>query len=807
MSKKKHKKQDKDKTKDLTTTLLKLSDKELQENAGLFLERGQYKKAIENYKIIISKRGPSAKILNKLFIAYQGRIKEFAEKGMQKEAIELWEYIDKTYSQQLDVSLYIDQLLLIKDYHKAVKIFFQDRGKIKAPEEIQRIESALALLVLARKEEIISFIPQNSLIIRQRSLIEEGLQAIYEGMEEKVGEFIQPIGLHSPYKDWKVFLRGLVAFYRHQDQEAYQIFNRLPKDSPLTNVASFLNFVLNLASERQDIIGYYSAFKSNEVSFLREIIGSSVELLTIIKILSSQANQLGNNREVTNTLKKLAVYLPAEEDQRYLRDTSSVVLVTSSTKTFARNYESLWGKALDPFEENRLLAVISEKNKNLKEANKYWEICLNYLKGKKTRDIFTNLKELNIAIALILRRLADNTKKLGMSEEDFWAMNFFDFMSGRNRGEEKKYVTYLTESLKYDPADEQTYQKLINFYRKTGEEKEAIKWLEGLLKVFPDHVATLLEVATIAFRRKAIQKSLSFLDKALKYDPLNVKARHLKVSIHIYSAFQRFQQKKFKLVEKDFEDAQALLISKTDTNKFQITRGLAEIAMGEKEKGYAFIDEAVQIANNSFDAYFQVLIESSIWGIAEELVTPYLKVFEERLNGDPQVLEIKRLMNLALSYFQSEGLPIQFNTRKKMRYIKPYLERAVNLLQFSEGEILEICNYLAIVRLYPLLVHYAREGRKKYGENCRLRFYAFVGRSKGLPLSYVPELGDLYGEVMDECEEVRDEKTFNELAKFEDGCHPLYSRKPSDKDGVDEVSPRIRLSNNNQDTDKQLSFF
>ena len=280
------------------------------------------------------------------------------------------------------------------------------------------------------------------------------------------------------------------------------------------------------------------------------------------------------------------------------------------------------------------------------------------------------------------------------------------------------------------PEDAQTYEQIIGYYRQRGDEKKVAQWLEKFLQVFPGQIDALLESAHVAFKKDAMQKALRFLDTALQHDPLNENARNMKMNIHIISALKRIKQGKFALVRKDFELARSLLTEKLKTGRLQITWGMAEIAMDDKERGHSLIKEGIQMGKDSTRAYFQIPIDASLWGVSEREIAPYKKIFEKKLLQKPSAEEVRQLVRLALSYFQA-GLEILPETRKKMGTIAPIMEKAIRQCQFSEDDMLEICHYLAIVQLYPLLVRYAREGKKLYSQNLRFRFYALIGRAQG----------------------------------------------------------------------------
>src|SRR5262249_2555495 len=57
--------------------------------------------------------------------------------------------------------------------------------------------------------------------------IVQAFQQLESGQDDKARETLGLIGLRSPYAEWKVFLRGLQAYYQNDDQRALDDWQRL----------------------------------------------------------------------------------------------------------------------------------------------------------------------------------------------------------------------------------------------------------------------------------------------------------------------------------------------------------------------------------------------------------------------------------------------------------------------------------------------------------------------------------------------------------------------------------------------------
>ncbi|MEW6378063.1 MAG: hypothetical protein AB1611_00495 [bacterium] len=785
MSKKKQAKQAaKSKKKTQHPDLAAIPREELYKNAQLFLERGQYKKAIENYKTILSQPGDHGDALDKLVQAYQGRMKELGDKGMHREAIELWEHVAKSYGREMDLPFYLEQLFQSGEYPKASQVLYRNQEKIRDTKWFQKQESTLALLALAEVPGILASVPPDSPLVQHKHLVQEALRVLAEGQEERVAEILQPIGLRSPYRDWKVLLKGLTAFYQRQDQEAQGIFNRISvEDSPIAGVIPLFNLAMQ-PDEGNHKKAQSISLQPEEISFLKEMLGNRAEVLSLLRSLK-QASQSDSGPAMARILRKLADYLPADEDRELLRQSSMGILARSSTvKGFAKSYQALWGVEPDPFERCRLSAIMHERKNGWAQANRSWQECLDVIKNDEAASHFPTEEEKNLALAQILRRMAEHTTKM-FNPDDMFFRALFGFGPEDKPGPKEPFIKYLTESLEYDPQDIQTYQQVIDYYRQRGRKKEVTEWLEKFIQVFPGQIDALIELAIDAFNRKAMQKALRFLDAALQHDPLNEKARDLKIMIHIISAHQRIWKKKFALARKDFGYAQTLLTSKTNNGRLQVTWGMAEIIMADKTRGHSLIREGIQLGRDGVGIYFHIFIEANLWGIPDSEIAPYKEVLDRKLRQEPTAEEIRQLIHLGLAYFRS-GIKVQPDTRKRIGIVGPFVEKAIHKIQSTESELLEICHFLAMVRLYPLLVHYAREAEKRFSQNLRFRFYALVGRSQGkIPMLWSMDLYEQLANLEEKFREAADLKMSKEVSEFIDGIHPLYSPTHAERVAAD----------------------
>src|SRR5262249_17413088 len=67
------------------------------------------------------------------------------------------------------------------------------------------------------------------------------------GQDEQARADLQAVGLQSPFLEWKVFLRGLLAYYQNDDARALENWQRLSPDRLPARLAAPLRFTIDAA--------------------------------------------------------------------------------------------------------------------------------------------------------------------------------------------------------------------------------------------------------------------------------------------------------------------------------------------------------------------------------------------------------------------------------------------------------------------------------------------------------------------------------------------------------------------------------
>ncbi len=332
-------------------------------------------------------------------------------------------------------------------------------------------------------------------------------------------------------------------------------------------------------------------------------------------------------------------------------------------------YEREFG-SLSSFEKNRILALSSEQD----EADKYWRKCIKYLKQEQNNEL---------KIAFIYRHLVE----LAHNKENI--------------------ISDLEASLLYDPADKNTYLKLAKWYEHKGELKSYHKWVDTALKHLPKDPDILLLGMASATRKKAFKKAVKYAQTLLKIDPINAKARDCAVASHISHAHKLIKTKKYTLASKELEKVnkpndivqinQALLALHTSDNQATAIKMLLE--------------------KDGICDRFRVIVESK---------RQFLDLKLSKANITPTKNNALKLLNIINAYLAEKVDCLS----ESVEEIKATIIKMAKL-DFSQNEMLSLCECFKNLANYNLLTKFATEANKRWLNHPAFMFYQVYGEIHG----------------------------------------------------------------------------
>ncbi|HLC16234.1 MAG TPA: hypothetical protein VJL89_08410, partial [Thermodesulfovibrionia bacterium] len=561
-----------------------------------YLEKGYFKEAIHSFKELL-KREDRQQWRDLLIQAYTERAKELLQKDMPNEAFVIVQQIESINKGEKNIPLYIGVLLGAGQYKEAASYFLDHQNG-------SSLESIFGSLVLTGNKDVIGAIPKSHPLSLHRHIVLEAIEALSQGNDELCKDLLNKISFRSPYRDWRFFLRGLMAYYNGSGEEAVEYFNKTSQDIVLKSLltGSILQQIAKVDKK-------LSSINQKDMFFLISLHGLDTKAFHVFEQLKAlfHKEQFGS---VFPLLKNNAHFF---DKHICLHLCKSLLIKDLRQKP---QYEAAYGM-LTPFERLRITALFHEHKQDYHEANRHWRQCMNTI----FEDVNKSENEKNLAVSLIFKRMADNKKHDRPSshyELDDWKTSILE---------------YLESSVKFDPYDRISYDEIIHYYAYTDRKKEAQTWIDTLVERFPEDIPALFMSSDSALDRKAYKKAIGFLDRILQIDPVNKDAKAKKVFIHITKARKNIDEKKFHLARKEFEAAAEC--SKKNTDEYGgvlIKWGCMELLTENTRKGDALVHEGLTLTGQGLRALYFIVVESKRMGLASSVYKKYTRLFEEQLN-------------------------------------------------------------------------------------------------------------------------------------------------------------------------------
>ena len=196
------------------------------------------------------------------------------------------------------------------------------------------------------------------------------LQAFGEieaGQDDQAKTTLQGIGLRSPFLEWKVFLRGLQAYYQQEDARAVENWQRLDADRLPARLAAPFRFQIDAAFRAAQPPATQAQLRKQADHL------SSNVLLTHLRQLRTT---MGNKLALSTAFRQLDTILPQmrEAAPHMVPRLASCFYwaIFHSGPTTSRAIRRVFGMPADDPHFNRLQALALEHGGDIEEAHEAW---------------------------------------------------------------------------------------------------------------------------------------------------------------------------------------------------------------------------------------------------------------------------------------------------------------------------------------------------------------------------------------------------------------------------------------------------
>jgi tetratricopeptide (TPR) repeat protein len=484
----------------------------LERQAPEHLAAGQFRQAVDAYKELF-KTDPETYRSN-LRAAYEGLYKRQLQKGMVQEAAMVLDQIEKLAG-NMPCAESIRLWCKRQQFAKAAQVAADVLG---APDALPGQDAALvADALITAFDEMPRPTGLSDPIIGDRERIQSALKAVAEQSYGLALEAIRPIGLRSIFISWKWLVKGLCAFYAHEDGKALAAFEKIVAGTvPGAFAAPHARLLAKNTGEEgatKEPAALEAACAAAGYETIAPAIARADYLWNVQRFRDSHVHLMaaldlfptfstGLERTLTQFYYNAVFEMPFEQAQKYIRHLADSAFCQKS----GNPVERLWA--------HRTVALYTQVNSQADgPVMDRWEefIGLHALIHGESPTVR----------ALVYHRLGDF---FATQAPDDMRSPFFFGRRRRNRpmfrNPELAQRCY-EKSLEANPDAKDTQLSLIRFYETNGDTGKVNKLLDRLVKQFPGEKDVLFKAGQRCLERKALLKAMGCLEQALALDPMD----------------------------------------------------------------------------------------------------------------------------------------------------------------------------------------------------------------------------------------------------------------------------------------------
>ncbi|MBU2547678.1 MAG: hypothetical protein KKB20_04655, partial [Proteobacteria bacterium] len=519
---------------------------------------GQFKQAVDLAKKVHAREpGPESEAL--LADCYFGRVEEFLEKDMTREALGLIDLIEERFPERRDRL----QPLRLSAWARS-----GDLEPLAAPLLDPELSEAdrTAIEDVIRREVVdpgaladCAALPLDHPLRRGAAEVWHAFEAVCGGPVEDDEISLPGISRRSPLSPWKMMVRAIACFYRHDDPACRKCLESVAPDSA---PARLIPVIQGLMQARPDQDVPVSARKLQE-----KIGGCSDALFQLLGEVDRSLDDFSERRALK------AISKAVTECRRTDSDLVEGLKQHISVRTFFEEFietqvdAAMGGPPLKDASYWRIMAVLSPIKYFPLWSLACWEEFRLHARHEKLfapDSIEEGLLYANMAtLCARVEKDRDFQFQAGGVKQEFLDPSHFysrqpphikEAVTDEKRDPDRFYFLepdkLFSRACAIGPGEDVFVLWMIHA-RKKGGDRASDMVAEEWHRFDPENVRPLLHLAESAERRKAYQKALKYVETAEALDEFNPAVRRARFRLMTAKAKRHISQRKPHLLDKD----------------------------------------------------------------------------------------------------------------------------------------------------------------------------------------------------------------------------------------------------------------
>lgn len=421
-----------------------------------------------------------------------------------------------------------------------------------------------------------------------------------QGKDEEARQALQAIGLQSPFLEWKVLLRGLLAWYARDDARALENWTRLQPQRLPWRIAAPLRFRIDpefrqsqsaaAQASLQKAADRLDSANDEESKLLR--LRTSLHHAKLVRDVFAQAEQLGRSWRTTH---------PDWVDR--LRRCLAAVILERGIPEDATRLANALGAPADDARFLRLLAVGMERRNTEHGSSSYmWSEFAKEVASSPAWEPHQALAQ-----ALIWEHVGELFVGAGLEPDDG---------GETTRGVVEGFDDCFRLAIALTPDRRKPYfLRFDALYGRPGKKLKAIAAAEDLLKRFPDDLPTLRRLGQMYAGSKRSAKARACYERVLALDPLDRSIRR-----HIGRAYMDemldSRKPKIRAIREDLDRAATLVPESLPA--ISARRYFAEKLWGDPQEAERAAQRLGESANGRLASLYALAAEADRFPAADE---------------------------------------------------------------------------------------------------------------------------------------------------------------------------------------------
>jgi tetratricopeptide (TPR) repeat protein len=523
------------------------------------------------------------------------------------------------------------------------------------------------------------------------------------GRDEEARAALQGIGLQSPFLEWKVLLRGLLAYYRKDDVRARENWQRLDADRLPARLAAPLRLTID------------PAFRAAQPPATQNTLQHHADRLLqsgLVQPLRAVQAALANERQLAQAFRQAENLLPAlrrEAPQLVPRLAACFywTVINSGRPEDIPRYQRVFGNPPDDQSFYRLHALALERRDQFAEAHRAWqdfERQVAHAPGAWPGDQGNRVR------ALVWYHMGLNAADLPDANQRARMPSFLEDYPGALKPPADKC---FERSLELAPEQLEPYQALFDFYRNKKKIPQAVKTARRLLERFPDHVPALEGLGDLYLKQKKPAEALRLFQRGLEGNPLERRLRGKVSNAHLLVAREHVQAGRFDQARAEYQAALALGEGRKDA-ALLCRWAACEFKAGDADRAEALLQEAQAGEGGRLAAAYAILIETIRLKLPRPLKTRFTQEFEQALAEPPTAEPAAAVARTAASHRAADATYVGQKTHEKE--VIAYLEKARDCA-FTEDQLLQVVAGLVVLKARRAELRFLRLGERKFPQS------------------------------------------------------------------------------------------